>query len=79
MYYDRDEERNGEDEEIELPDRQKMKDLGKDGYKYLGVLETSEINHRDIKDTMTKEYTRRVKLLLKSMPNGENVIRGIRK
>lgn len=49
-----------------------MKDLGEGGYKYLGMLETSEIKHRDMKDTIAKKYTTRVKLLLKSIVNLEN-------
>ena len=65
------------DDGILLPDGEMMKDLGDEGYKYLGVLEASEIKSKEIREKVRSEYTRRVKLLLESQLNGGNVIKAI--
>ena len=65
------------DDGILLPDGEMMKDLGDEGYKYLGVLEASEIKTKEMKEKVRSEYTRRVKLLLESKLNGGNVIKAI--
>ena len=54
---------------ILLPDNETMKDLG--------VLEVCKIKMEKMKETVTKEYKRRLKLLLKSKLNGGNMIRSI--
>ena len=64
-------------EGIELPDGQVMRDLGEQGYKYLGVLEASNIKMEEMKAKTSKEYIRRVKLLLNSKLSGGKVIKGI--
>ena len=45
--------------------------------KDLGVLEVCKIKMEKMKETVTKEYKRRLKLLLKSKLNGGNMIRSI--
>ena len=39
-----------EDDGIKLPDGETMRDLGQEDYKYLGVLEASQIKMREIKE-----------------------------
>ena len=59
-----------------MPDGEMIKDLGDEGYKYLGVLEASEIKTKEMREKVRSEYTR-VKLLLESKLNGGNVIKAI--
>ena len=59
---------------ILLPNGEMMKDLENESYKYLGVLESSEIKTKEVREKVRNEYTRRVKLLLESKLNGGNVI-----
>ena len=47
------------------------------GYKYLGILETDDIMHTEMKDKIKKEYYRRVRQLTSSKLNGGNTIRAI--
>lgn len=46
-------------------------------YKYLGVLQKKDIDHKTMKKTMKEKYYTRVKLLLKSKLNAKNLINGI--
>ena len=66
-------------EGILLPDGRKIKMLarGKSQYKYLGVLETDEFKHEEMKANLTKEYFRRVRNVLQSKLNGANVVTAI--
>ena len=57
---------------IELPDGQKMKGVNKEGYKYLGIVERDGIKEKEMKERFTKEYKRRIKLILKSNLNSRN-------
>ena len=51
-------------EGIKLPDGRGIKNLEKgDRYKYLGVLELDEVQCKDMKMKLTKEYFRRVRKL----------------
>ena len=61
---------------IVLPDSKRMRSLseGGDGYKYLGVLEADDIRHMEMKETVQKEYFRRIRKILKSKLNGSNII-----
>ena len=62
-------------EGIKLPDGKEIKCLqGEENYKYLGVLEKDDINHDKVKKNVRTEYTRRLKLILKSKLNGRNKI-----
>ena len=47
------------------------------GYKYLGILETDDIMHTEMKDKIKKEYYRRARQLTSSKLNGGNTIRAI--
>lgn len=66
-----------EDDGILLPDGQIMHDLGNENYKYLGVLEADKVKMNEMKDMVTKEYKRRLKLVLESKLNGGNTIKAI--
>ena len=59
---------------IELPDGEKMKGVSEEGYKYLGIVELDGIKEKEMKKRFTKEYKRRIKLILKSNLNSRNAI-----
>ena len=46
-------------------------------YKYLGIEETETIEHKKMKEKITTEYIRRVKMILKSQLNSKNKIQAI--
>ena len=46
-------------------------------YKYLGMLETENIKNTEMKEQVTSEYKRRLKNILKSKFNAENLTRAI--
>jgi len=48
-----------------------------EGYKYLGVLEASDIPHGQMKGKIRKEYLRRVKKVARSKLNGGNLIQAM--
>ena len=58
---------------ILLPNGDVMKEVDKEGYTYLGIVELDKIKENET----TKEYKRRLRLLLKSKLNGRNKIRAI--
>ena len=65
-------------EGIVLPDAQTIKRLEEgDGYKYLGILEADDVKHNDMKQSISKEYLRRIRKILKSKLNGGNVVSAI--
>ena len=64
-------------EGINMPDAKMMKNIEEDGYKYLGILEADGVKHEEMKDQIKKEYIRRVRNILKSNLNGENIILAI--
>jgi len=43
---------------IVLPNAQVIREVKEDGYKYLGVLETDQIKHDEMKDRVKTEYLR---------------------
>ena len=49
---------------IHLPNQEIMKDVGENGYTYLGILGLDEIKERKIKIKVTAEYMRRLRLLI---------------
>ena len=53
-------------EGVLLPDGQVMKEIEDRGYRYLGILETDHLKEKEMKDLFSKEYKRRLKLVLKS-------------
>ena len=64
-------------EGIKLPDTEVMKQVGQEGYTYLGIIELDKIKETEMKEKITKEYKRRQRLILKSKLNGRNKITAI--
>jgi len=64
-------------EGIVLPNAQVIREVKEDGYKYLGVLETDQIKHDEMKDKVKMEYLRRARRVLQSKLNGGNTIGAI--
>ena len=65
-------------EGIKLPDYKTIQGLKDgDGYKYLGILEAERIRHEEMKETVTKEYKRRVRKILETKLNGGNLVKAI--
>jgi len=64
-------------EGIVLPNAQVIREVKKDGYTYLGVLETDQIKHDEMKDKVKMEYLRWVRRVLQSKLNGGNMIGAI--
>ena len=63
---------------IELPDGKVIKSLqeGK-SYKYLGILEAQKFLEEKMKLNVSKEFIRRIRKVLKSKPNGGNLVCGV--
>jgi hypothetical protein len=64
-------------EGIVLPNGDVMKSIEDEGYKYLGILELDDIMEEEMRSKITKEYFRRLKLILKSKLHGRNKIQAI--
>ena len=62
---------------IVLTDGQVVKEIGESGFKYLRIMETDESKENETKDLISKEYKRRLKLVLKTKSSGKNKIMGI--
>ena len=63
---------------IILPNEEVIKEVDmEEGYKYLGVLEADGMKDSKMKDKITKEYFRRIRVILKSKLNGRNTITAI--
>ena len=62
---------------ITLPDGSVLPEVEEGGYRYLGILETDQILHQQMKSLTSREYLRRIKLLLKSSLTGKNLITAI--
>ena len=61
-----------------MPNNQIIKSLGEgEGYKYLRMLEADGVKHMEMKESVTEEYYRRVRKILKSKLNRGNVINAI--
>ena len=61
-------------EGVEMPERERIKEVLKNGYKYLGILEYNKIKESKMKENLLREYLRRTKLIIKSSLNGRNKI-----
>ena len=61
-------------EGIKLPDGKVIRQVGQEGYKYLGIIELDKIKETEMKQKITKEYKRRQRLILKSRLNGINKV-----
>ena len=65
-------------EGIKLPDNRKMRCLDEnEEYKYLGILQADQIKQKEMKERVGNEYKRRVRKLLETKLNGQNVINAI--
>ena len=62
---------------IHLPNLEIMKEVDENGYTYLGILKLDEIREQKMKNKVTAEYKRRLRLILKSKLNGKNKIQAI--
>ena len=64
--------------DIELPDGKVIKSLREgESYKYLGILEADTFLEEKMKLNVSKEYIRRLRKVLKSKLNGENLVPGV--
>ena len=54
-----------------------MKQVGQEGYTYLGIIELDKIKETEMKKKITNEYKRRQRLILKSKLNGKNKVTAI--
>ena len=59
---------------IRLPDVIHMKDVNETGHTYLAILETGKIKEKEMKEKFSKEYIRRLRMILRSKLNGRNKI-----
>uniref|UniRef100_A0A803THT2 Reverse transcriptase domain-containing protein n=1 Tax=Anolis carolinensis TaxID=28377 RepID=A0A803THT2_ANOCA len=66
-----------ESEGINMPNGQTIKSHQPEAYKYLGILQLDNIKHEHVKTVVSKEYTQRVRKILKSKLNGGNTIKAI--
>ena len=63
---------------ITLPDNREMRSLEEnEEYKYLGMLQAEGIKQKELKEKVRNEYKRRVRKLLETKLNGQNIINGI--
>ena len=60
-------------EGIWLPNSEVRKEVEKEGYTYLGIVELNKIKEHEMKEK-TKEYKRRLRLVIKSKLNEKNKI-----
>ena len=56
-------------EGVEMPERERIKEVLKNGYKYLGILEYNKIKESNMRENYQREYLRRTKLIMKSRLN----------
>ena len=61
-------------ERVGMPDGERIKEVEKNGYRYLGILEYNKIKESKMKENFLREYLRRTKLIIKSRLNGRNKI-----
>ena len=57
-----------------LPNHEIVKEVDKNGYSYLDILELNEIREHKMKIKITAEYKRRLRLILQSKLNDKNKI-----
>ena len=61
-------------EGIKLPNTEVMKEVEREGYTYLGIVELDKIKENEMREKTIKEYKRSLRLVLKSKLNGKNKI-----
>ena len=53
-------------EGVDMPDGERIKEIEKNEYKYLGTLEYNKIKESKMKENFRREYLRRTKLIMKN-------------
>ena len=61
-------------EGVEMSDSERTKEIEKNRYKYLGILEYNKIKESKMKENFRRKYLRRTKLIMKSRLNGNKKI-----
>ena len=61
-------------EGVEMPDGERIKEVEKNGYRYLRILDYNKIKESKMKENFRREHLRRTKLIMKSRLNGRNKI-----
>ena len=59
---------------LTVKDGERIKEVEKNGYRYLGILEYNKIKESTMKENFRREYLRRTKLIMKCRLNGRNKI-----
>ena len=54
-----------------------MKQVGLEGFTYLGIIESDKVKEIEMKEKITNEYKRRLRLILKSKLNERNKVTAI--
>ena len=60
-------------EGVEMPDGERIKEVEKNGYRYLGILGYNKIKESKMKENFRREYLRRTKLIMRSRVNGRGI------
>ena len=60
-----------------MPDSERIKEVEKNEYRYLDILEYNKIKESKMKENFRRECLRRAKLIMKSRRNGRNKILAI--
>ena len=61
-------------EGVEMPDGERIKEVEKNGYRYLRILQYNKIKKSKMKENFGREYLRKTKLIMKSRLNGRSKI-----
>ena len=64
-------------EGIKLPDGEVMKQVGQEGFIYLSIIELDKVKETEMKEKITNEYKRRLRLILKSKLNERSKVMAI--
>ena len=62
---------------IELENGEEIGQIGEEGYKDLGILEKGNICQEEMKESIRKEYFKRLRAILKSKLNAKHVFQAI--
>ena len=61
-------------EEVKMPDGERIKEVEKNRYRYLSILEYNKIKESKLKENFRREYLLRTKLIMKIRLNGRNKV-----
>lgn len=69
---------DGKNHDVVMPNEDVIKTIDEEKpYKYLGVTETDSVKHQEMKESVRKEYLRRLRKVLRSKLNSGNLIKAI--